>query len=140
MGIDGEIIGKIVTGTLTALVTLGVCLINNAVQLKRDREAREQQANEQLKALKDDMSKQINEIRADFMAHMQELIATQQDINNSIALFSYKLQDLEKRIEKHNQVVDRTYALERDMDVAKEQYAMTNKRLVSLEEESKKKD
>lgn len=134
---DSDLIGKIVTGLLTALVTLSVCLINNAVQLKRDRNAREQAQNTQINELRQEMARQISEIRADFMAHMEELIATQQDITNKMQLFSYQLDELSSRVEKHNNVIERTYALEKKMEVTDERYEMTNKRLISLEGKEK---
>lgn len=130
---------SILTGVITGVITLAVCLINNAVQLKRDRNAREQAQNEQLDALRRDMTSQINEIRSDFMAHMQELIATQQDITTKMQLFGYQLENLGKNVEKHNQVVERTYSLERRMDLAEEKQRVANNRIDDLEDENKKK-
>lgn len=131
-----DFLGKIITGIITGIVTLAVCCINNAVQLKRDRAALEQSRSAELEALKDDMVRQINDIKTDFMTHFEELIATQQDINNKVSLFSYQLDELSKRVEKHNNVIERTYKLEQDMEVEKEHYAMTNKRLIKLEDKS----
>lgn len=136
---DSEFIGKLVTGILTAIATLTVCLINNAVQLRKDRLDREQVHNEQIDSLRQEMTRQINEIRADFMAHLEELIATQQDITNKMQIFSYQLDNLTKNVEKHNQVIDRTYALEKRMEVAEEKQKVANNRLDDLEDENKKK-
>lgn len=38
----------------------------------------------------------------------------------SSALFAYRLERLEAEVKKHNQVIERTYALEKDMAVVKE--------------------
>lgn len=46
------------------------------------------------------------------------------------ALMEYKLDELTKRVEKHNSVVERTYVLEEKMRVA-------NHRIDDLEEENK---
>ena len=46
------------------------------------------------------------------------------------ALMEYKLDELTKRVEKHNSVVERTYVLEEKMKVA-------NNRIKDLEEENK---
>ena len=46
------------------------------------------------------------------------------------ALMEYKLDELTKRVEKHNSVVERTYILEEKMKVA-------NHRIDDLEEENK---
>lgn len=40
--------------------------------------------------------------------------------NRTKALIEYKLDELTKRVDKHNNVIERTYKLERDMAVAKE--------------------
>lgn len=38
----------------------------------------------------------------------------------SSALFAYRLEQLEEEVRKHNQLIDRTYNLERDVAVIKE--------------------
>lgn len=128
---------SILTGIITGVITITVCLINNAVQLKRDRNAREQANNEQLENLRRDMTNQINDIRSDFLAHLQEMIATQQEITSKMQLFGYQLDTLGKSVEKHNQVVERTYSLERRMDVAEEKQRASERRIDGLEHEEK---
>lgn len=128
---------SILTGIITGVITITVCLINNAVQLKRDRNAREQANNEQLENLRRDMTNQINDIRSDFLAHLQEMIATQQEITSKMQLFGYQLDTLGKSVEKHNQVVERTYSLERRMDVAEEKQRASDRRIDGLEHEEK---
>ena len=39
----------------------------------------------------------------------------------SSALIAYRLQELEKKVDKHNSVIERTYALEKTCAVRKEQ-------------------
>lgn len=128
---------SILTGIITGVITITVCLINNAVQLKRDRNAREQANNEQLENLRRDMTNQINDIRSDFLSHLQEMIATQQEITSKMQLFGYQLDTLGKSVEKHNQVVERTYSLERRMDVAEEKQRASERRIDGLEHEEK---
>lgn len=38
--------------------------------------------------------------------------------SKTTALLSYRLEQLEKKVEKHNQVVERTYKLEKDLSTA----------------------
>lgn len=38
----------------------------------------------------------------------------------STALFAYRLEKLETEVKKHNEVIERTYALEKDMAVVQE--------------------
>lgn len=131
---DSELLGKIATGVITAFVTLVVCLINNAVQIKRDRVAREDAHNQHVNEIREELNIQMSEMKGDFMAHMEELMATQQDITNRMQLFSYQLDELSKRVEKHNNVIERTYALERRMDVEDARYESVNTRIEKLEE------
>lgn len=48
------------------------------------------------------------------------------------ALIAYRLQELEKKVDKHNTVVERTYALERQADVMREQIRAANCHLEAL--------
>ena len=49
-------------------------------------------------------------------------------------LTNYRIEQLEKRVEKHNGLVERTYQLEEDMQVEKEKIKVINNRLRDLEE------
>ena len=49
------------------------------------------------------------------------------------ALMEYKLDELTKRVDKHNNVVERTYSLERKMEVQEEQIKVANHRIEDLE-------
>ena len=54
------------------------------------------------------------------------------------ALMEYKLDDLTKRVDKHNNLVERTYHLEEDMSVTKEQIKVANHRIEDLEDREQK--
>lgn len=77
---------QIVTGAITAVVTLLVCLINNRYQSK-------------------------------------ELIS----------LITYRLEQLEKKVDKHNGVVERTYKLEESTALQEEKLKVINHRIEDLE-------
>ena len=49
------------------------------------------------------------------------------------ALMEYKLDELTKRVDKHNNVVERMYDLERRTDVQEEQIKVVNHRIADLE-------
>ena len=53
----------------------------------------------------------------------------------STALIAYRLQELEKKVDKHNSVVERTYCLEKRADVIDERIVVANKRIKDLEGE-----
>lgn len=49
------------------------------------------------------------------------------------ALIDYRLTELEKKVDKHNHLVERTYHLESDMEVIHEQIKVANHRIEDLE-------
>ena len=50
------------------------------------------------------------------------------------ALMEYKLDELTKRVNKHNNVVERTYNLEQKLSIQEEQIKVVNHRIKDLEE------
>lgn len=51
----------------------------------------------------------------------------------SNALIAYRLEQLEKKVDKHNNVIERTYALEEKTAVQDEQIRVANHRIQDLE-------
>lgn len=49
-------------------------------------------------------------------------------------LTNYRIEQLEKKVEKHNQVVDRVYELEKRDEVEKEEIRVINHRVADLED------
>lgn len=49
------------------------------------------------------------------------------------ALIAYRLEQLEKKVDKHNNAVERTFALEKRADVVDEQIRVANHRIEDLE-------
>ena len=54
-------------------------------------------------------------------------------IITSNRLTAYRIEQLEKRVEKHNNLVERTYQLEEEQEVEKEKLKVINNRLKDLE-------
>ena len=53
----------------------------------------------------------------------------------SAAIMEYRLEQLEKKVDKHNTVIERTYALEKRADVVDEKITVANHRIADLESE-----
>lgn len=53
--------------------------------------------------------------------------------NANIVLITYKLEQLEKEVQKHNMLIERTYDLERRQDIMGEQIKVANHRIEDLE-------
>lgn len=51
----------------------------------------------------------------------------------SAALIEYRLQELEKKQDKHNQVIERTYVLEDKTNILEEKMKVANHRIDDLE-------
>lgn len=49
------------------------------------------------------------------------------------ALVVYRLEQLEKKVDKHNQVIERTFSLEKRADVLEERVKVANRRIDDLE-------
>lgn len=58
---------------------------------------------------------------------MQSVMEVQQAVINT------KIDNLTDRVEKHNQVIERTYAAEKDITLLKEKQAVANHRIDDLE-------
>ena len=97
-------IGSIVAALIGAAGGITVCLINNHFTHKKT--------------------------VAENDAHNLEMEAKQQQI---IALIEYKLDELTKHVEKHNQVIERTYKLEQLAVLFDEKMKVANKRIADLE-------
>lgn len=54
------------------------------------------------------------------------------------ALLEYRLTELEKKVDKHNNLVERTYSLESRMNVAEEKAKVANHRIDDLEDIERK--
>lgn len=65
------------------------------------------------------------------------LISNHSQNEKTRALMEYKLEELTKRVDKHNNVVERTYSLEQKAVVQEEQIKVANHRISDLEEKEK---
>jgi flagellar motor component MotA len=62
------------------------------------------------------------------------LIGTFGGIMTANKLTNYRIEQLEKKVEKHNQVVDRVYNLEKNEAVIEEEMKVANHRIDDLEQ------
>ena len=62
------------------------------------------------------------------------LIGSVMSNNKTQALVTYRLQQLEEKVNKHNNLVERMYSLEERQAVMEEQIAVANHRISDLED------
>lgn len=60
----------------------------------------------------------------------------QKQNDKTIAMIDYKLDELTKRVDKHNNVIDRTYKLEELTALQEEKIKVANHRIEDLEKDS----
>ena len=58
---------------------------------------------------------------------------TEKAQQDNIVLISYRLEQLEQKVDRHNNLIERTYELERRADVIEEKQRVANHRIDDLE-------
>ena len=106
---------EIITAIITAVTTLLVSIGTWHISMRQYR----------LKNM-DIVTKAIDEVK-------DTVTANNADIQQHIALIDLKIQTLSDRVEKHNEVVDRTYKLEQESVLHTEQIKVANHRIADLE-------
>lgn len=61
-------------------------------------------------------------------------------ILTSTKLTNFRLEQLEKKVEKHNSIVERTYSLEKDNEIFEEKFKDIEKKITGLEKSRFKKE
>lgn len=90
---------------ITGIVAIAVCMINNAWQNKR--------ADKQ---------------------HQATMAAAEKQHDTTIRLVEYKLDQLTKKVELHNNAVERLYEVERKLGIDEEKIDVANHRIHDLEQ------
>ena len=60
-------------------------------------------------------------------------IETEKKHSETIALITYRLDELSDRVDKHNQLIERTYELEKKAEITEEKIKVANHRIDDLE-------
>ena len=74
----------------------------------------------------------MNAALATVIVGVLSLLGTLAGSFGGIKLISYRMEQLEKRVEKHNNLIERTYKLEEETEVQKEQIKTINQQLADL--------
>ena len=86
-----------------------------------------------VQAVKDEMSAIRTESQAKDQEMHAEILMMKQELMSQNDLTRKEIEALSKRVEKHNGVIDRTYALEQKAAVQEEQIKVANHRIDDLE-------
>lgn len=108
---DSEIITALISGITTLSVAIGTWLVT----AKKDRAEN-----------KEFLMKSINEVKDD-------ITGINANVQQHIAIIDLKIDELSNRVEKHNNVIERTYKLEQESAIHTEQIKVANHRIEDLE-------
>ncbi len=75
-----------------------------------------------------------NEVIISLLSLCGTLAGSFAGIITSGKLTNYRITELEKKVEKHNNLIDRTYKIEEEQEIEKEKIKVINNRLKDLEE------
>lgn len=140
---------SIVSAAIAGVSAIVICIINNYVTVRKVQNESYDKIREQLAIARNTSEEHIAELRKDIngtltemSAKMEEIIANQElyqaGITKDIEMISYCMKNLETKVEKHNNVVERTYALEKNTEVLNEKVRVANARISDLERENEK--
>ena len=66
-----------------------------------------------------------------------QMAKTEKAHQDNIVLVTYRLEELEKKVDKHNNLIERTYELEKRADVLEEKQKVANHRIDDIEKGDK---
>lgn len=106
---------EVITAIISAVTTLLVSIGTWHVTMRQYREKNAKMVDDAIDSIKDSVT------------------AYNADIQQHLAVIDLKIETLSNRVDKHNQVVERTTVLERDVAVQTEQIKVANHRIDDLE-------
>ena len=80
----------------------------------------------------------VSTIIVAFLALVGTLTGAYLSNSKTKALLAYRLERLEERVNKHNNLVERTYRIEEEQEIIKEKIKVANHRIDDLEHEKSK--
>lgn len=135
---------SIVVAVISGIVSLGASLLTfilNMKKMKLDQEKIQKDAiqkqTEKIESIKTELSTQLEEHKAEYIKEINEVHANieamKAEYQRSQDIVNLKIDTLSDRVEKHNNVIERTYALESETKVITEQIKVANHRIDDLE-------
>lgn len=117
---------EVITAIISAVTTLIVSIGTWHVSTRNEREKTQKQTVALFESYRDELRGKMDALRDD----VTQVNAT---VQQQISIVDIKLDTLSERVEKHNNVIDRTYKLEQESAVQAEQIRVVNHRIADLE-------
>ena len=117
---------EVITAIISAITTLIVSIGTWHVSTRNEREKTQKQTVALFESYRDELRGKMDALRDD----VTQVNAT---VQQQISVLEIKIDTLSERVEKHNNVIDRTYKLEQESAVQAEQIRAANHRISDLE-------
>lgn len=129
-------IGQLITGLVTAAVSLLVAMGTWRVQMKTSREKQSEELRTLLQQYRDENRDLINDHRSEmdkeFDNLREEVTAVNATVQQQVAIVEVKISELSQHVEAHNRMIERTYALETTTAVHTQQIANLEKAVSTM--------
>lgn len=108
------------------IVTLGVAVL----EMRQQQRKFDIEQNKRMEEINNIQEKHLMELKS---AQEKQMLEIQASVGQAIAIVECKIDELSKRVEKHNNVVERTFKLESDVALHDEKIKVANNRIADLE-------
>lgn len=123
------------------LVTLIGSVLTYRTSIKTLEQKREESHNAQLSELQKSLTHKLEEDRQEYLTEIQNVKDSMTDLTakyqQTVAVIELKIDNLEKKQDKHNNVIERTYKLESEVELLKNREKVSEHRLSDLENDGK---
>lgn len=120
----------VISAFVSGAFSLAVCIFNNNAQLRK----RDIEQDKHIEEIKSELKEQVSDVKNELHEQIMELSAAYQQ---SVAVITVKIDDLDKKQSIHNGVIERVYKLESDQKVTDEKIKVANNRIADLEHAQK---
>ena len=116
----------VLTTIISTVASLFVAFGTWTITMKKDRE-------KQMTEIKDVLNNHRDEYLGKIRDVQDDITQVNSTVQQQVAIIEVKISDLSKEVEKHNQVIERTFKLEQTTAVHEEKIKVANHRLDDLE-------
>lgn len=116
----------IITTIITAAASLIVAFGTWSISMKKDRQKQTEEVRQILNDHREEYLTQIRSVKDD-------ITGINSNVQTQIALIEQKIDTLSERVDRHNNVIERTYKLEQLTAVHSEKISVANHRIDDLE-------
>lgn len=138
------LIPSLISGIVTAFgAVLGFIATQKSVKQKEEENRQKQLADlenrlsDKLSRHKEEYLQEIGLVKSSIRSLEDTITEMKAEYQTTVATVSLQIDSLEKAQNKHNSVIERTYALERDVEVLKNRESVSEHRLKDIEEKAK---